>query len=57
LDKANQYLKKQLEIREELELLKNQEKNLVCKRSLIPSQLKIEDMPENIKNGVSNLLP
>jgi len=49
LDKANEYLKKQIKVREELEELETQEKEWLVKRSKVPSQMKIDDMPDNIK--------
>ena len=49
LDKANKYLRKQLETLEELKILELQEKKLLNERAKVPSQLKIEDMPENIR--------
>ena len=55
LDKTNEYLRKQIKIREELEMLKEQEKNLLEKRSLVPSQMKIEDMPDHIKYDKLNI--
>ena len=55
LDKANEYLKKQIKIREELNTLEGQEKDLLEKRSQVPSQMKIEDMPDNIKYNKLNL--
>ena len=55
LDKANKYLIKQINVREELEMLKEQEKKLLKKRARIPSQMKIEDMPDNIKYDKLNI--
>jgi len=55
LDKANEYLKKQIKTREELKTLENQEKDLLEKRSQIPSQMKIEDMPDNIRYNKLNI--
>lgn len=55
LDKANEYLKKQIKVREELITLEDQEKDLLGKRSQLPSQIKIEDMPENIKYNKLNI--
>lgn len=55
LDKANEYLKKQIKTREELKTLEDQEKDLLEKRSQIPSQMKIEDMPDNIKYNKLNI--
>jgi len=55
LDKANEYLKKQIKTREELKTLEDQEKDLLEKRFQIPSQMKIEDMPDNIKYNKLNI--
>lgn len=55
LDNANQYLKKQINVREELELLEEQEMELLKKRALIPSQIKIENMPDNIRYSKLNM--
>ncbi len=55
LDKANEYLKKQIKVREELKILEDQEKELLNERAKIPSQLKIEDMPEHIKYNKLNI--
>jgi hypothetical protein len=55
LDMANNYLRKQLNVREELEILDNQEKELIKKRSLIPSQIKVGNMPEHIKYNKLNI--
>ena len=49
LDKANTYLKKQIETIEELKVLQGQEKQLLEERAAVPCQLKIEDMPDNVK--------
>lgn len=49
LDKTNKYLKKQLETIEDLNILEQQEKKLLEERAKVPSQLKIDDMPDNIK--------
>lgn len=49
LDKTNKYLQKQLETIEELEILEQQEKELLEERAKVPSQIKIDDMPDNIK--------
>lgn len=55
LDKANEYLGKQIKVREELELLEEQENECIEKRSLVPSQIKIENMPDNIKYSKLNM--
>lgn len=49
LDKANKYLQVQLETIEDLRTLEQQEKELLEERAKVPSQLKIKDMPDNIK--------
>lgn len=49
LEKANQYLKKQTEVRDELKTAEKQEKELLEKRVKIPSRIKIKEMPEHIK--------
>ncbi len=49
LDKANKYLQKQLKTRDELKILELQEKELLDERAKLPSQLKIEDMPQNVR--------
>lgn len=49
LDKANKYLQVQLETIEDLRTLEQQEKELLEERAKVPSQLKIRDMPDNIK--------
>ena len=49
LDKANIYLKKQIETTEELKVLLGQEKQLLEERAAVPCQLRIEDMPDNVK--------
>jgi hypothetical protein len=49
LDKANKYLQLQLETIEDLRTLEQQEKELLEERAKVPSQLKIRDMPDNIK--------
>ena len=54
LDKANEYLKKQLKVREELKTLEDQEKDLLAIRNTIPSQIKIEDMPDHVKYSKLN---
>ncbi len=55
LDKANEYLKKQIKVREELKILEDQEKTILEKRSQIPSQMTIKDMPDNIKYNKLNI--
>jgi hypothetical protein len=55
LDKANEYLKKQIKVREELKTLEDQEKKMLEKRGQTPSQMKIEDMPDNIKYNKLNM--
>ena len=55
LDMANYYLRKQLNVRDELEVLEYQEKELINKRSLVPSQIKVENMPEHIKYNKLNI--
>jgi hypothetical protein len=55
LDNTNQYLKKQLKTMEELTALEGQEKDLLKKRYQLPSQIKIEDMPERIKYNKLNI--
>lgn len=55
LDNANQYLKKQIKVREELKTLELQENDLLSTRSQVPSQLKIKDMPESIKYNKLNI--
>ena len=55
LDKANEYLKKQIKFREELKILEDQEKTILEKRSQIPSQMTIKDMPDNIKYNKLNI--
>jgi len=55
LDKANEYLKKQLKTREELKTLEDQEEGLLEKRSHIPSQIKIENMPAHVKYTKLNM--
>lgn len=54
LDQTNKYLKKQIQVKEELHDLENQEKLLLGHRSKIPSQIKIKDMPENIRYNKLN---
>jgi hypothetical protein len=49
LDNANQYLKKQINAREELKILEDEEKVWLEKRTRIPSQIRIKDMPDHIK--------
>ncbi|MEA1898592.1 MAG: hypothetical protein U9N53_13110, partial [Bacteroidota bacterium] len=55
LDRANEYLKKQIKTREELKTLEDQENDLLEKRSRVPSQMKIKDMPDNIKYSKLNI--
>jgi hypothetical protein len=55
LDKANEYLTKQIKAMEELKILEDQEKRLLEIRSQVPSQLKIEDMPDDIKYNKLNI--
>jgi hypothetical protein len=55
LDKANQYLTKQIKVWEELNILAEQEKELLNEKATIPSQLKIENMPEHIKYNKLNI--
>jgi len=55
LDKANHYLKEQAKVREELQILGMQEKELLAKRTKTPSRMKIKDMPEHIKYTKLNI--
>lgn len=55
LDNTNQYLKKQLKTREELTALEGQEKDLLKKRTQLPSRIKVGDMPERIKYNKLNI--
>jgi len=54
LDNANQYLRKQLKVREELKNLELEENELLDKRYQVPSQIKIKDMPDQIKYNKLN---
>lgn len=49
LSTANKYLQKQLETIEELKTLEQLERELLKERAKVPSQLKVNDMPDNIK--------
>lgn len=55
LDNTNQYLPKQIKVREELKELELQENELLEKRSKVPSQIKIKDMPDQIKYNKLNM--
>lgn len=49
LENTNKYIEKQAKIMGELKTLEQQEMQWLEKRSGVPSQVKIEDMPDNIK--------
>jgi hypothetical protein len=55
LDNANQYLKKQIKVRDELKTLELLENDLLSTRSQVPSQVKIKDMPDSITYNKLNI--
>jgi hypothetical protein len=55
LDKTNGNLRKQLKIKEGLKKLESEEDELLQKRKKVPSQLKIEEMPDNIRYDKLNV--
>ena len=55
LDHSDKYQAKQSQVKEELEILETEEKELLGKRDGIPSQLKIKDMPDDIKYNKLNM--
>jgi len=55
LDKASHYLKEQAKVREELQILDIQEKDLFEKRAKTTCRIKIKDMPEHIRYTKLNI--
>lgn len=49
LDQTNKYVQKQLQIKNELKALEQQEKQLLKERAKLPGKIKVKDMPDNIK--------
>jgi len=54
LEKTNEYLERQIKVREELKILEDQEKEWLEERYHVPSQMKIKDMPDNIRYSKLN---
>ncbi|NCB85790.1 MAG: hypothetical protein EOM44_15070 [Bacteroidia bacterium] len=55
LDNTNHHLKKQLKTTEELQILEQQELVLIKERAKLPSQIKVEDMPDRIRYNKLNV--
>lgn len=55
LNATNKHLEKQLKINNELTILKDEEIAILKKRAQMPSQIKVEDMPDMIKYNKLNV--
>ncbi len=55
LDKANQYLDKQLQVTEELQKLQSRENKLLEKRARVPSRIKIKEMADQVRYNKLNV--
>ena len=55
LDRSDKYQVKQSKVKEELEILETEEKELLDQRHMLPSQLKIKDMPDDIRYNKLNM--
>lgn len=55
LESTGKYLKKQIKVKQELDVFKEKEDQLLDKRKQTPYKIKIEDMPDNVKYNKLNL--
>lgn len=55
LDSTNKYLKKQINVTQELDDFIQQEEQTIVERKLIPYKIKIDEMPESVKYNKLNI--